>query len=84
MSHMVSGKMLGGFNITSIKGHHLKMWGLSPSHSDGVIFLGTTMEPMKCLRLEPEAKVWLNTIIVAYAHCCQVSAWYQLRTEELY
>jgi fatty acid synthase subunit alpha, fungi type len=47
VSHVVGGKMPGGSNITSIKGHLLKAWGLGPSRSDGVLLLGTTMEPAK-------------------------------------
>jgi fatty acid synthase subunit alpha, fungi type len=61
ISRMVSGKMPGGFNITSIKGHLSKAWGLGPSRFDVVLLLGITMEPAKRLGSEAEAKGWLDT-----------------------
>ena len=70
---MVSRKMPRGFNITSIKAHLSKAWGLGPGHSDGTLPLGTTMEPMKCLRSEPKGKAWLNTIVVAYTQHSGIS-----------
>ena len=65
--------MPGGFNITSIKGHLSKAWGLGPGRSDGTLPLGTTMEPTKRLRSEPEQKAWLDTIVMAYAQCSGIS-----------
>jgi fatty acid synthase subunit alpha len=56
VSHMVGGKMSGGFNITSIKAHLSKAWGLGLTRSDGVLMLGTTTEPTKHLGSEAEAK----------------------------
>jgi fatty acid synthase subunit beta len=67
VSRMVGGKMPGGFNITSIKSHLSKAWGLGPMRSDGVLVLGTTMEPAKRLGSEAEAKAWLDTVVTAYA-----------------
>ena len=58
ISHMVGGEMPGGFNITSIKGHLLKMCGLGPGHFDNVLLLGTTMEL--------EGKAWLYAIVAAH------------------
>jgi fatty acid synthase subunit beta len=73
ISRMVGGKMPGGFNITSIKAHLSKAWGLGPSRSDGVLLLGTTMEPAKRLGSEAEAKAWLDTVVTAYAQRSGIS-----------
>jgi fatty acid synthase subunit alpha, fungi type len=73
VSHVVGGKMPGGFNITSIKGHLLKAWGLSPSWSDGVLLLGTTMEPNKRLASEAEVNGWLDTIVTSYTQHSGIS-----------
>jgi fatty acid synthase subunit alpha, fungi type len=73
VSRMVGGKMPGGFNITSIKGHLSKAWGLGPSRSDGVLLLGTTMEPAKRLGSEVEAKAWLDTVVAVYAQRSGIS-----------
>jgi 3-oxoacyl-ACP reductase-like protein len=64
---MVGGKMPGRFNITSIKVHLSKTWGLGPSRSDGVLLLGTAMEPAKQLGSEVDAKAWLDRVVTAYA-----------------
>jgi fatty acid synthase subunit alpha len=73
VSCMVGGKMPGGFNITSIKGHLSKAWGLCPSWSDGVLLLGTTMEPTKHLGSEVKAKAWLDTVMTVYAQRSGIS-----------
>jgi fatty acid synthase subunit alpha len=39
VSRMVGGKMPGGFNITSIKAHLSKAWGLGPPRSDGILLV---------------------------------------------
>ena len=65
--------MPGNFNITSIKGHLLKAWGLGPSRSDGVLLLGTTMEPAKRLASEAEAESWLDIVVTAYAQRSGIS-----------
>jgi fatty acid synthase subunit alpha len=59
VSRMVGGKMPEGFNITSIKAHLSKVWGLGPSRLDGVLLLGTMMEPTKRLGSEAETKARL-------------------------
>jgi fatty acid synthase subunit alpha len=48
-------------------------WGLGPSRSDGVLLLGTTMEPAKRLGSEAEAKAWLDTVATAYAQRSGIS-----------
>jgi fatty acid synthase subunit alpha len=73
VSRLVGGKMPGGFNATSVKAHISKAWGLGPSRSDGVLLLATTMEPPKRLGSEAEAKVWLDTIVAAYAQQTGIS-----------
>jgi fatty acid synthase subunit alpha len=73
VSRLVGGKMPGGFNATSVKGHLSKAWGLGPSRSDGVLLLATTMEPPKHLGSEAEAKAWLDTVVAAYAQQTGIS-----------
>lgn len=59
--------MPGGFNASAIKTYLSKSWGLGSSRADGVLLLGTTMEPAKRLASESEAKAWLDTIVSLYA-----------------
>ena len=73
VSCMVSRKMPGSCNITSIKGHLLKAWGLGPSQSGGVLLLGTMMESTKRLRSEVKAKAWLDTVVTVYAQRSGIS-----------
>ena len=47
VSCVVGGKMSDGFNSSAIKGYLSKTWGLGPSRADGVLLLGSTMEPPK-------------------------------------
>ena len=54
VSHLVGSKLPGGFNSSAVKSHLLKTRGLGPSRSDAVLLLGTTMEPPKRLKSEPE------------------------------
>jgi fatty acid synthase subunit alpha len=73
VSRVVGGKMPGGFNMTSIKGHLSRTWGLGPSRSDGALLLGTTMEPPKRLGSEAEAKAWLDSVVAVYAQRAGIS-----------
>ena len=66
--------MPGGFDVMSIKAHLSKTWELGPSCSDGVLLLGTTIEPAKRLGSEVEAKVWLDTVVTAYAQRSGIAA----------
>ena len=43
ISHLIGGKMPGGFNSSAIKSYLSKNWGLGSSCSDGVLLLGTTL-----------------------------------------
>ncbi len=49
ISRLMGGKMPGGFNSSAIKSYLSKSWGLGSSRSDGVLLLGTTLEPPKRL-----------------------------------
>jgi fatty acid synthase subunit alpha, fungi type len=73
VSRLIGGKMPGGFNASTIKSHLSKAWGLGPSRSDGVLLLGTTMEPAKRLGSEIKAKVWLDSVIAVYAQRSGIS-----------
>ncbi|KAG8905251.1 3-oxoacyl-[acyl-carrier-protein] synthase [Tulasnella sp. 403] len=67
ISRMIGAKMPGGFNLSAVKAHLSKTWGLGPARSDGVLLLAVTMEPAKRLGAEGEAKAWLDTVVAAYA-----------------
>ena len=67
IARMIGSRMPGGFNSSAIKSHLSKSWGLGPSRADGVLLLGTTMEPPKRLSSEPEAKAWLDSVVAIYA-----------------
>ncbi|EJD06870.1 fatty acid synthase [Fomitiporia mediterranea MF3/22] len=67
ISRLVGGKMPGGFNLSAVKAHLSKAWGLGPARADGVLLLGLTMEPAKRLGSEAEAKAWLDSIVPIYA-----------------
>ncbi|KAI0077780.1 fatty acid synthase [Panus rudis PR-1116 ss-1] len=73
VSRLVGGKMPGGFNVSAIKSYLSKNWGLGPSRADGVLLLGTTMEPPKRLGSEAEAKAWLDSVVAAYAQRSGIS-----------
>ena len=72
-SRLVGGKMPGGFNLSAIKAYLSKAWGIGPSRADGVILLGTTMEPPKRLGSETEAKAWLDGVVAVYAQRSGIS-----------
>lgn len=73
VGRLVGGKMPGGFNMSSIKAYLSKAWGLGPSRADGVLLLGTTMEPAKRLASEADAKAWLDSIVALYAQRAGIS-----------
>ncbi len=73
VSRMCGGKMPGGFNSSAVKAYLSKSWGLGPSRADGVLLLGTTMEPPKRLGAEPEAKAWLDSVVAVYAQRSGIS-----------
>ncbi|KAF8632253.1 hypothetical protein AX15_002000 [Amanita polypyramis BW_CC] len=67
INRLIGGKMPGGFNVSAVKSHLSKAWGLGPSRSDGVLLLATTHEPPKRLGSDTDAKAWLDGIVPAYA-----------------
>ena len=67
ISRLIGGKMPGGFNLSAVKAHLSKTWGLGSARADGVLLLGLTMEPPKRLGSEAEAKAWLDSIVPLYA-----------------
>lgn len=67
VSRLIGGKMPGGFNLSTVKSHLSKSWGLGPQRADGVLLLGTTVEPAKRLGSEAEAKAWLDGVVALYA-----------------
>ncbi|KAF9509535.1 hypothetical protein BS47DRAFT_1301318 [Hydnum rufescens UP504] len=73
ISRLIGGKTPGGFNLSTIKAYLTKTWGLGPSHSDGVLLLGLTVEPPKHLGSEAKAKTWLDAVIGAYAQQAGIS-----------
>jgi fatty acid synthase subunit alpha, fungi type len=73
ISRMIGGKMPGGFNSSSIKSYLSKTWSLGPSRSDGVLLLGTTLEPAKRFGSEAEAKAWLDGVTASYAQRSGIS-----------
>ena len=73
ISCVISRKMPGGFNVSAIKAHLSKSWGLGSSRADGVLLLATTVEPAKRLASEGEAKAWLDGIVAIYAQRSGIS-----------
>lgn len=47
--------------------------GVGSSRSDGVLLLGTTLEPPKRLTSEAEGKSWLDGVVSVYAQCSGIS-----------
>ncbi|KAF8896473.1 fatty acid synthetase alpha subunit [Infundibulicybe gibba] len=73
VSRLIGGKMPGGFNVSAMKSHLSKAWGLGPARSDGVLLLATTLEPPKRLASDVEAKSWLDGIVAIYAQRSGIS-----------
>jgi len=73
VSCLVGEKMPGGFNLNAIKSHLWKSWGLGPQRADGALLLGTTIEPVKRLGSEAEAKGWLDEVVAIYAQRSGIS-----------
>ena len=73
VSRLVGSKLPGGFNLSSLKGHLSKTWGLGAGRIDGVLLVAVTQEPAKRIGSEPEAKAWLDTIAQQYAASAGIS-----------
>ncbi|KAL1610310.1 beta subunit of fatty acid synthetase [Paraconiothyrium brasiliense] len=67
IARLVSSKMPGGFNITSVRKHLETRWGLAQGRQDGVLLLALTNEPAARLGSENDAKAWLDDIANKYA-----------------
>ncbi|CAO1626995.1 unnamed protein product [Sympodiomycopsis kandeliae] len=67
VTKLINSKMPGGFNLTSVKAHLQKNWGLGPGRTDGVLLVAITQEPAKRLGSEPEAKAFLDAAVASYA-----------------
>jgi len=67
IARLVSSKMPGGFNITSVRKHLENRWGLGQGRQDGVLLLALTNEPAARLGSENDAKAWLDDIANKYA-----------------
>ena len=67
VSRMIGSKMPGGFNLSAVKAHLSKTWGLGPARQEGALLFGVTMEPAKRLGSEPEAKQWVDSVANSYA-----------------
>ena len=59
--------MPGGFNLSAVKSSLPKNWGFGPQRADGVLLLGTTVEPPNRLGSEAGAKAWLDGVVALYA-----------------
>ncbi|CAD6885141.1 unnamed protein product [Tilletia caries] len=67
VSRVVGGKLPGGFNMSAVKAHLSKAWGLGSGRTDGVLLVALTQEPAMRLTSEPEAKAWLDSIVATYS-----------------
>lgn len=73
VTKLINSKMPGGFNLTSLKSHLQKVWGLGPGRTDGVLLVCITQEPAKRLGSELEAKAFLDSVVAAYASQAGIS-----------
>ena len=73
ISCLIRPKMPGGFNSSTIKCYLSKNWGLGVSCSDGVLLLGTMLEPPKQLASKAEGENWVDGIVSVYAQHLGIS-----------
>lgn len=67
IARMVSSKMPGGFNMSSVRKHLETKWGLQAGRQDGVLLLALTLEPAARLGSENDAKAYLDDVSKKYA-----------------
>ncbi|KAK0543649.1 hypothetical protein OC845_006016 [Tilletia horrida] len=67
VSRVIGAKLPGGFNMSSVKAHLSKAWGLGAGRTDGVLLIALTQEPPKRLAAEGEAKAWLDSVVATYS-----------------
>lgn len=73
IQRLISSKMPGGFNITSVRSHLSTKWGLGSGRTEGVLLLALTMEPPARLGNEADAKSFLDGIAQKYASRAGIS-----------
>ncbi|CBQ73371.1 related to fatty acid synthase, beta and alpha chains [Sporisorium reilianum SRZ2] len=73
ITRTVGGKLPGGFNLSAVKSHLQKAWGLGAGRTDGALLVAVTMEPAKRLGSEAEAKAWLDSVAQTYASLAGIS-----------
>lgn len=67
ISRVIGAKLPGGFNMSSVKAHVSKAWGLGAGRTDGVLLIALNQEPSKRLAAEGEVKAWLDSVVAAYS-----------------
>jgi fatty acid synthase subunit alpha len=73
IARMVSSKMPGGFNLTSVRKYLESRWGLQSGRQDGLLLYALTAEPAARLKAEGEAKAWLDDMANKYAAAAGIS-----------
>ncbi|KAF2665751.1 fatty acid synthase-like protein [Microthyrium microscopicum] len=73
IARMVSSKMPGGFNLTSVRKYLETRWGLQSGRQDGVLLFALTAEPAARLGSEADAKAWLDDVSNKYAAAAGIS-----------
>ena len=73
IARLVSSKMPGGFNITSVRKYLETRFGLGSGRQDGVLLLALTMEPAARLGSENDAKAYLDDVSNKYAASAGIS-----------
>ncbi|SPO24499.1 related to fatty acid synthase, beta and alpha chains [Ustilago trichophora] len=73
VTRTVGGKLPGGFNLSAVKSHLQKAWGLGAGRVEGALLVAITMEPAKRLGSEAEAKAWLDSVAQTYAGLAGIS-----------
>jgi fatty acid synthase subunit alpha, fungi type len=73
VARMVSSKMPGGFNITTVRKHLETRWGLQSGRQDGVLLLALTMEPASRFGSENDAKSFFDDVANKYASNAGIS-----------
>ncbi|KAJ2847129.1 fatty acid synthase alpha subunit Lsd1, partial [Coemansia brasiliensis] len=67
LARMVSSKMPGGFNLSTIRSQLSASYGLGPQRQDALLALALTMEPAARISDHAEATAWLDKVAQAYA-----------------
>ena len=67
IARLVSSKMPGGFNLTSVRKYLETRWGLQSGRQDSLLLYALTAEPPARLGSENDAKAWLDDMANKYA-----------------